>query len=256
MKAITDYEGIKYSLQPHGLRSKILYALAAFVVAFGGALAFALPAEAAPGDVTCFVETSPSVDPSASPTPTDTPTSVLSPTACPTVTQVVTVTVSGPTVTVTKTDTKTVHVTEKVTVTETVTSTPTAPIEGAAPTPSLTPTPVPVSKGSGDSSLVGWGVGTAGVAGAVLITVGAIGIIRSRRKNTGRHHVDNSETQMMPTIPGGSVRTIYPDDGYDISDYGPDADYDPALGGHAGETHQNEVDTEQIPPVEEKPDGS
>lgn len=167
-------------------------------------------------------------------------------------------TVPGPVVTVTKV------------VTVTVPETSSGPTETASPSPSLgttttmTPQRIPTPSfqpaaadgDGGGSNLVGWGIGTAGVAGLALAVAGAVGIARSRRHRMaeaaaedsepgGRHRVDNSATQLVPTV----------DDGYDMSDYGPDAAYGPALGGYAGESYQA-GDTEPLPPVEETPSGS
>lgn len=46
-KVVTEHKGVKYSLQPHGLKSRLMTALAVFVVALGGAMLAASPAQAA-----------------------------------------------------------------------------------------------------------------------------------------------------------------------------------------------------------------
>lgn len=46
-KVVTEYKGIKYSLQPHGLKSRAMVLFFSFVLAFGGAFAVASPAQAA-----------------------------------------------------------------------------------------------------------------------------------------------------------------------------------------------------------------
>ena len=45
--AVAEYFGIKYSLRPHGWKSRLLYSFFSFVLAFGGALAIASPAQGA-----------------------------------------------------------------------------------------------------------------------------------------------------------------------------------------------------------------
>lgn len=232
---VAEYDGIKYSLQPHGLKSRLISAFAFFVVAFGGALALASPAQADPTDPLgkCYVAVAMSPQPtSPSPSPATTP----SPTACSTVT------VPGPTVTVIKT--KTVYLTKTETQTVTVTVTPLPPPTKTAD-PTLTTTPDPsfstTASGSGDSSLASWGVGVVGVAGLTLLGIGVYGLTR-RRRYQGAHQADNSETTMIP-----AVRS----DEYSVSDY------DPNLGGHAGESYRGEPfpdETAVLPAV--KDDGT
>lgn len=89
-------------------------------------------------------------------------------------------------------------------------------------------------------TLAGYGIATVGVVGVILVILGVAGIARKRRA-PGRHSVDNSETTMMPAVEG---------DDHDMSDYGPGAAYDPALGGYAGESrYEQGDDTEPQPPV-------
>ena len=53
-KDVTEFAGIKYSLQPHGMKSRFLFVFFSFVVVFGGALALASSAQAA-GPTQVFV---------------------------------------------------------------------------------------------------------------------------------------------------------------------------------------------------------
>jgi hypothetical protein len=245
-KAVTEYQGAKYSLQPHGLKSKLLGLFAAFVVAFGGALLAASPAQASVGEVSCVVEVSP-----ADLTTTPTTTAVVSPTPCSpaltlppvTITTTVTVTITGPKVFVTKTETKTAYVTEEVTATTKsaipVSSVPAPP---TTPKPSYTPPPLetsPASSGSDASSLTTVGIVMASIGGTALLGIGVIGM--TRRRYQGAHHA-GSDTQVMPIVS--------PDE-HTVSDYSPSAgEYDPALGGHAGETYQRSQETVELPPTE------
>jgi hypothetical protein len=227
-RVVTEYQGTKYSLQPHGPKSKLMIAFSLFVVAFGGALLAASPAQATNGEVFCSVETTP-------PTPQA---PMISPTPCPSPVTI-TVTVSGPTVFVTKTVTKTSYITKEVMVTPTedISVPSSSPVSSSTPQPSYTPLPLDTSPTStpGKSSLMGWGIAMAAIGGTVLVILGVAGMTR-RRRYSGAHHVD-TPTQIMP-------------DEHSVSDYNPNAGgYDPALGGHAGETYQAGTDTQEMPPA-------
>jgi hypothetical protein len=149
----------------------------------------------------------------------------------------------------------TVYVDKTTTRTETVTITPspTAPPTskaGVTALPSRTPDPPAMKLTSGGGSLVWWGVATIGLIGLILAVLGIVGVIRSRQQQPpGRHSVDNSETTLIPVVRGG------PDD-HSVDDYA-DGEYDPALGGHAGESYDEttemptlDTDTKPMPPVE------
>jgi len=239
LKDVTEHMGVKYSLQPHGLRSKLLYVFALFVVAFGGALALASPAQADPTDPPgqCYVAVvvtptpSPPASPSTTPSPTTCPVPVTTTTTvtAPPVTMTVTAPPVTTKITVTVTKQQIVTIDQTQTQTQTVTITPSESPSSTASVPQRTPDPTlsPVSHDAG--SLVGWGLTTVGVIGAILVTIGLIGVVRGRQaRNIGRHHVDNSATTMIPVVRRN-------EDDYNVDDYG-HGDYDPALGGRAGET--------------------
>jgi hypothetical protein len=258
---VAEYNGIKYSLQPHGLRSKLWVAFAFFVVAFGGALAIMSPASANPTDPPgqCYVAVPDPSQPSPTPSP---PLTIPSPTACPTapppVTVTTTITVASPSpspVLTTVTKQVTIYVDKTTTRTETVTITPSpsaAPTSKAGTTalPSRTPDPPVLKLASNEGSLVVWGVITVGVVGAFLALLGFLGIVRNRRQQPpGRHAVDNSETTMIPVVRSSK-------DDHSVDDYA-DGEYDPALGGYAGESFDEtrempalDTDTKPMPPVE------
>ena len=184
---ITKYDGVKYSLRPHGLKSRAivfkrtaLVSAAAFIVAFGSALLAVGPAEgAAPGD--CHVEVSRS--PTDSPTPSYSPAPCFTPQASPS-----TVTAPAETITITATVIKTMVVTEvdTETVFVTVTASP-SPSASAKPSaspsrPSRTSDPSPVAaEGIGGNNLRAWGLVVATLSGTGLLVVGLAGIVRRRR---------------------------------------------------------------------------
>lgn len=211
---ITEYHGVKYSLRPHGLKSRLivlkrsaLIGVAAFIVALGSALLAATPAQAAPGD--CFVEvivtdsngrTSPSNSPTTCAAAAAPPAATVTVTATETVTAAalpaVTVTETAmstvtETALVTQTETKTTSVTVEVpvTVTTTVTAQDNPPTISAIPRPSRTPDPIALkpslagdSGGAGDGGLAWWGIAVAIVLGIGLAVVGFVGIIKNRRR--------------------------------------------------------------------------
>jgi len=119
---------------------------------------------------------------------------------------------------------------------------PTVSIDDSTqPTFHLTPEPTPIMVNKGMSA-VGWGGLLAFISGVGLM-IWAIAGIRRRRKYQAAHSVDNSETTAMPAVG---------DDDYNVYDYNPKAGYyDPALGGHAGETTLETQSTDEIPPVSE-----
>lgn len=125
----------------------------------------------------------------------------------------------------------------------------TSTIPQLIPTSSLSPA---AADSDGGSSLAAWGIGVAGVTGVALATMGAIGIIRNRRRQTGRHHADNTKTQLVPVVSGD-------ENAHDISDYGPEAEFDQSLGGRAGDSYwQANADTEPLPedPDPDRPYGA
>lgn len=227
---ITKYHGVKYSLRPHGLKSRlivfkrsVLVGVSAFIVAFGGALLAASPAQGNPGD--CFVEVSATpqgASPSYSPAPNSTLCLAPPPTVTVTVTQTVTAS-ALPAQTVTETVTAMATVMKTVVVTETETKTVTETVE-AKPTqsapvtpkpsaiPSKTPSPSPVA-GSGKGSLVPWGIGVAGLTGAGLAIAGIVGIVK-RRRYQGSHAVYDDDEYYSP-------------EGYDSVGISSDYKYDP-----------------------------
>lgn len=119
---------------------------------------------------------------------------------------------------------------------------PTVSIDDSTqPTFHLTPEPTPIMVNKGMSA-VGWGGLLAFISGVGLM-IWAIAGIRRRRKYQAAHSVDNSETTTMSAVG---------DDDYNVYDYNPKAGYyDPALGGHAGETTLETQSTDEIPPVSE-----
>lgn len=182
--SIDDYKGIRRSLQPHGLRSRLIVILASFVITFGGALLLASPANAE--------ET-----PSPTPPPTETATPAVTATPTPSVTP------DPVFVTVTVTETKVVTVTKTINNTKTVTQVVTVPAppvesppwaqspdvlgESSGPeTPSTTPTPPQGKADDGDdvSALVPVGLGLLAVGGTGLVIVGAVGRSRKRRERS------------------------------------------------------------------------
>jgi hypothetical protein len=207
---ITEYHGVKYSLRPHGLKSRaivfkrsVLVGVAAFIVALGSALLAASPAQGSPGD--CFIEVS-AIPPGASPSYSPAPNSTLClalpapSTVTTTVTQIVTAS-ALPAQTITETVTATATVMKTVVVTETETQTVTETVEAKPAqsatttlkpnaTPSRTPGPTPsLAADEGENSLLPWGLGVTVFLGTGLVAVGFVGVIR-RRRYQGSHVAD------------------------------------------------------------------
>ena len=227
---ITKYDGVKYSLRPHGLKSRAivfkrsaLVAAAAFIVAFGGALMAASPAGADP--LPCASDTSAS--PSASsepPSPSPSAQATCSVTVTQTVTETVTATVIK-TMVATETDTETVFFT--------VTASP-SPSASAKPSaspsrPSKTPDPSPVAAGgTGSNNLRAWGLVVATLSGTGLLVVGLAGIVKRRRyqavhaapedeedyypQSSYEYHQD--DTAVIPTVSTDTkvIPKVEPDD--------------------------------------------
>lgn len=238
---VTEYDGIKYSLQPHGIRSKLVYAFFTFVLTFGAALAVMTPAYADPTDPpgTCYVAVE------ASPQPTEwteaSPATTPKPTTCPTTptpsttTVIQNVNVPGPTVYITRTEVQTIYVTETVATTPSPAAS-TTPSINWTPVPSHTPAPVAQVEDEGTSGLWIAGVIVAAVSGIGLMIIGVVGIMRRRqpKEDYQARHASDGETQVMPAVE---------DDEYSVSDY------DPNLGGYAGDTYNDQAETAEFPAV-------
>lgn len=246
-RVVTEHNGIKYSLQPHGLKSRLLVAFFIFVVAFGGALLVVTSTQADANSPRTVVSDTPTVmpaSPTSTPAPSSTPTLGMAPAATVTVTK---------TVFMTTTVTKTVFVTKTKDYVEAQTFVYAKPSSTPTSTPKPTPTPTQASSPSVDTTgedlppvqhnpLRVLGIFSAVAVGAVLMAMGISGVVK-RRSYQGSHHIDSSPAQVMPVVAK--------DDDYSISDYNPNTDgHDPALGGYAGESYHNGSSTEELPPVE------
>lgn len=239
-RSVTEYHGIKYSLQTHGPKSRLMMALAFFVAAFGGTL-LATTSASADDDVVAGVIPSISAPPlpelTLFPSPSSSPTPEATPAPAPAVTV---------TVTVTKTVTRTVTATSE----PQALGPPLGPIVApTTPEPSFAPSAAfqsTMSKASSESgsSLIGWGFTVIGVGALLLIGLGVAGIVKRRRYNP-RHSADAS-TEEIPAIPDV--------DEYNIKDYDPKlGDYDPALGSNSESHPDSSFKTAHLPRVEDDP---
>lgn len=230
-KNVAEYHGIKYSLQPNGMKSRLWIALAFFVTVFGGTLLVSTSVSAADGDVVDDPSSSTSPSPGlASPSSEPSPSPVATPAPVPAATV---------TVTITKTVVKTVTVSAESTLAlapplgpmvAPVTATP-----GPSHTPSVMPQPTmtPASSEEEGSSLAGWALAVVSISALVLLGAGLARVVK-RRRYPPRHLADNTTTETITPIPNV--------DSYNVRDYDPSSgDYDPALGGRE--------DTVQIPRV-------
>lgn len=285
-RVVTSYKGIKYSLQPHGLRSRLLIAFFVFVVAFGGALLNATAAQADPTPGTCFVAVVVTPTPADGASPSTTPSPVDCPATPPPVTVTVTDTVTA-TVTVTKTvfSTKTVYAApvaagktcaqighrvhrgdpdyttkldtdgdgigceaypESVIIKAPVV-TPT-PTASATPQPSHTPPPLLDEQPVENETASHSSLWGWGIAVAAI--GGGILTVMGVAGLTRRRRYQGAH-HVDPTATQ-VIPAVKGDDGYSISDYNPSGGgYDPALGGSAGSTYQGGQDTAEMPPVKD-----
>lgn len=194
-KVVSEFNGVKKSLQPHGLKSKLIVATTLFVAAFGGALAVVFPVQAAEPTPT------PSASVSSSPSYVPQPTVIYTPSPVVVyVTKVVKVPVPGPTTVIIKTVVVTADPPTKTT--KTASPKKSVLVSTSAPKTSASPTLIsePISD-EDNNSLVFLGIGVVGLIGVAFIGLGVAGIIKSRRR-VGRHRSDAGPGQ------------------HDVSDYG------------------------------------
>lgn len=162
--------------------------------------------------------------------------------------------VPGPTHTVIVTHTlpgKTVIVRPTLSPTAAPTDSPTPAPSATTDSPTPTPSPVVTKPVANSTSLWDWAAAIAGIGGAILVVFAIAKMTRGRRNNVpvssgGRHSIDDSQTQMLPTYHDPE------DDGYSVGDYHPSEGFDPALGGTPGSSLRPSYPDEQEP-VGDKP---